>query len=78
MLRIRDCSIKREISRVESHPQAVSEYQSFSWHVSFLFSKNIGNYSKSLKDHFRFYNHNRPHQLLDYKTPAEIYFENLP
>lgn len=33
---------------------------------------------QGLKEYFRFYNHNRPHQSLDYKTPAEIYFENLP
>jgi putative transposase len=26
-----------------------------------------------LKDYFPFYNHGRPHQALDYKTPAEVY-----
>jgi putative transposase len=26
-----------------------------------------------LKDYFPFYNHSRPHQALDYKTPAEVY-----
>jgi putative transposase len=30
---------------------------------------------QGLKEYFLFYNHNRPHQSLDYKTPAEIYFE---
>lgn len=30
---------------------------------------------ESLKKYFYFYNHERPHQSLDYKTPAEIYFK---
>lgn len=32
---------------------------------------------EGLKEYFHFYNHLRPHQSLDYKTPAEIYFKNL-
>jgi putative transposase len=28
----------------------------------------------NLKSYFRFYNYERPHQSLDYQTPAEIYF----
>ena len=28
----------------------------------------------SLKDYFDFYNHERPHQSFDGKTPAEIYY----
>jgi len=32
---------------------------------------------QDLKEYFRFYNFERPHQSLDYKTPAEIYFKNL-
>jgi putative transposase len=31
---------------------------------------------KELKNYFQFYNYRRPHQSLDYKTPAEIYFTN--
>jgi putative transposase len=27
-----------------------------------------------LEDYFRFYNHDRPHQSLDYRTPAEMHF----
>ena len=27
-----------------------------------------------LSDYFRFYNHDRPHQSLDYLTPAEVHF----
>jgi len=27
-----------------------------------------------LTDYFEFYNHDRPHQALDYQTPAQIYF----
>jgi putative transposase len=27
-----------------------------------------------LGDYFQFYNHDRPHQSLDYRTPAEVYF----
>lgn len=29
---------------------------------------------ESLKKYFNFYNHVRPHQSLNYKTPAEVYF----
>jgi putative transposase len=28
---------------------------------------------RGLKDYFRFYCHERPHQALDYRTPAEVY-----
>lgn len=31
---------------------------------------------ESLKKYFHFYNHERPHQSLDYQTPAEIYFKS--
>lgn len=30
-----------------------------------------------LKDYFQFYNHVRPHQSLNYKTPAQTYFQTL-
>jgi len=30
--------------------------------------------SAGLDDYFWFYNHNRPHQSLDYRTPAEVHF----
>ncbi|OJV47943.1 MAG: hypothetical protein BGO28_03700 [Alphaproteobacteria bacterium 43-37] len=30
-----------------------------------------------LKDYFRFYNEERPHQALDYRTPQEVYEESL-
>lgn len=33
---------------------------------------------KSLREYFHFYNYSRPHQSLNYKTPAEIYFNSLP
>lgn len=33
---------------------------------------------KGIKDYIEFYNHKRWHQALDYKTPVEVYFENLP
>ena len=29
---------------------------------------------QSLTDYFRFYNQERPHQALGYKTPHEVYF----
>ncbi len=32
----------------------------------------------SLRNYFDFYNNRRPHQSLNYKTPAEIYFNLLP
>ena len=28
-----------------------------------------------LRNYFRFYNHERPHQSLEYRTPAEIHFD---
>jgi len=31
-----------------------------------------------LQRYFHFYNHERPHQSLGYKTPAEVYFEGDP
>ena len=31
---------------------------------------------ESLKKYFFFYNHERPHQSLDYQTPAEVYFKS--
>lgn len=31
---------------------------------------------QSLTDYMEFYNNQRPHQALDYKTPAEVYFNN--
>jgi putative transposase len=30
---------------------------------------------EGLKSYFEFYNHQRPHQALNYRTPAEVYFE---
>lgn len=33
---------------------------------------------KGIKDYIEFYNNKRWHQALDYKIPAEVYFENLP
>ncbi|MBI5755273.1 transposase, partial [Candidatus Peregrinibacteria bacterium] len=30
---------------------------------------------EEIKQYFTFYNHFRPHQSLNYKTPAEIYFK---
>jgi putative transposase len=32
---------------------------------------------QSLADYFAFYNHGRPHQALDYRTPAEVYYGTL-
>ena len=29
---------------------------------------------QALTRYFAFYNHERPHQALDYQTPAEVYF----
>ncbi len=37
--------------------------------------KNVFELRESLKKYFEFYNNEREHQSLNYKTPAEIYFE---
>jgi putative transposase len=31
---------------------------------------------EGLKSYFEFYNHQRPHQALNYRTPSEVYFES--
>ncbi len=31
---------------------------------------------QGLTEYFGFYNHERPHQALDYRTPAQVYFQN--
>jgi putative transposase len=33
---------------------------------------------QALTRYFAFYNHERPHQSLDYQTPAEVYFHEAP
>src|SRR5438477_4533043 len=33
---------------------------------------------QALTRYFQFYNHERPHQALDYLTPAEVYFHQGP
>ncbi len=33
---------------------------------------------KSLRRYFDYYNNDRPHSSLDYKTPSEVYFKELP
>lgn len=38
--------------------------------------RDIEDARKHLDSYFRFYNELRPHQSLDYQTPAEVYFEN--
>ena len=35
---------------------------------------SIPELSTGLADYFWFYNHDRPHQSLDYRTPAEVHF----
>jgi putative transposase len=32
---------------------------------------------RGLKDYFHFYNNVRPHQSLNYQTPAQVYFQNV-
>lgn len=41
--------------------------------------KSIGDAKEQLEKYFKYYNYERHHQALDYKKPAEIYFnKNLP
>ena len=37
---------------------------------------NVKELYEGLKSYFEFYNHQRPHQALNYRTPAEVYFES--
>lgn len=36
--------------------------------------QNLQEAQAGLSEYFKFYNHERPHQSLDYRTPAEVYF----
>ena len=38
----------------------------------------IAEAKQGLTEYFQFYNHQRPHQSLNYRTPAEIYFNKAP
>lgn len=38
--------------------------------------RDIQDARNNLAAYFRFYNHTRPHQSLNYQTPAEVYFKN--
>ena len=35
--------------------------------------ENVAEAARKIKDYFWFYNNQRPHQSLNYKTPAEVY-----
>ena len=37
--------------------------------------RNIDETRTGLTDYFNFYNNERPHQSLDYRTPAEVFFD---
>ena len=37
--------------------------------------QNLGAAHQGLEEYFRFYNHQRKHQSLDYRTPASVYFD---
>ena len=39
--------------------------------------ENIQEAKNGIKTYFDYYNNERPHQSLDYKTPAEVYFNGL-
>lgn len=40
--------------------------------------RNVQEAVESLRDYFRFYNCERPHQSLGYQTPEEVYFQKRP
>ncbi len=40
--------------------------------------QSIADLKRGIKNYIEFYNHKRWHQALDYKTPAEIYFKDIP
>jgi len=37
---------------------------------------SVGEARGGLERYFEFYNHHRPHQALDYRTPAVVYFDD--
>jgi putative transposase len=37
--------------------------------------QNCGEANQGLTEYFKFYNERRKHQSLDYRTPAQIYFQ---
>lgn len=53
-------------------------FRSFKYEEVYLNEyENIRECRKSIENYFRFFNRKRVHQALKYKTPDEVYFENL-
>jgi len=45
------------------------------WFSRFVVSWEL---SQSLRRYFHFYNFERPHPAMDYRTPAELYYQGHP
>jgi len=47
-------------------------------HVYLHEAETVMHLEKGLAGYFTFYNHERPHQSLSYRTPAEVYIQGVP
>jgi putative transposase len=51
-------------------------WRSVKWEELYLYEQNTyDDLHKQIEDYFKFYNHERPHQSLKYKTPSEVHFD---
>lgn len=50
-------------------------FRSYKWEELYFKECNTGHQLRQItKEYVKCYNYNRPHQSLEYKTPAEYYF----
>jgi putative transposase len=51
-------------------------WRSVKWEELYMYEqKDFVLVHKQVTDYFKFYNHERPHQSLNYKTPSEVHFD---
>jgi len=76
-LAARQLPLQTSASTRQNFPQGIIErlWRSVKYENIFLHDyANASEVIAGLKQYFRFYNHERPHQSLGKKTPASVYF----